>query len=75
MSTTRSTALGSAILAGSAINLFGWNISNPETLKGVNTTGSREFLPQLEKEKRLKRWKGWQRAVERSRGWEAEGLD
>lgn len=65
-----STALGSAILAGSAIRLFGWDISKPETLHEVNTAGSMTFRPRITVEEREKRWKGWQRAVEKSRGWE-----
>ncbi|KAG5636780.1 hypothetical protein H0H81_006894 [Sphagnurus paluster] len=66
-----STALGSALLAGSAIKLFGWDLTRPETLAEVNTKGSREFAPQLGEEIREKRWEGWQRAVERSKGWDS----
>ncbi|KAJ7576940.1 glycerol kinase [Mycena floridula] len=65
-----STALGSAILAASAIGLFGWDLSKPETLNEVNTKGSTEFKPALAETERDARWKGWQRAVERSKGWE-----
>ncbi|THH28121.1 hypothetical protein EUX98_g6072 [Antrodiella citrinella] len=65
-----STALGSAILAGSAIHLFGWDMSKPETFHEVNTAGSIVFKPRLSDEERNKRWNGWQRAVEKSRGWE-----
>ncbi|KZV66311.1 glycerol kinase [Peniophora sp. CONT] len=68
-----STALGSALLAGSAIRLFGWDITNPETLKEVNTAGAHTFTPALSAKDRAQRWSGWQRAVERSRGWE-EGV-
>ncbi|KAI0083756.1 glycerol kinase [Irpex rosettiformis] len=64
-----STALGSALLAGSAIRLFGWDISDPETLREVNTAGSQTFKPTMSQEERDKKWRGWQRAVERSRGW------
>jgi glycerol kinase len=70
----RSTALGSAILAGSAIRLFGWDITKPETLSAVNTQGSYEFKPSLSENERQKKWEGWQRAVERSKGWES-GVD
>jgi len=66
--------LGSALCAGSAIKLFGWDISKPETLSEVNTKGSREFVPGLQESERQKKWKGWQRAVERSKGWE-KGVD
>lgn len=69
-----STALGSALLAGSAIRLFGWNISAPETLAEVNTKGSTSFLPSMPEADREKRWVGWKRAVERARAWE-EGKD
>ncbi|KAI0060680.1 glycerol kinase [Artomyces pyxidatus] len=69
-----STALGSALLAGSAINLHGWDITKPETLAEVNTAGSTTFAPKMSTKERDDRWKGWQRAVERSRGWE-EGVD
>ena len=70
----RSTALGAALLAGSAIKLFGWDMSNAETLSEVNTKGTTEFKPALEEKQRQKKWEGWQRAVERSKGWE-EGVD
>lgn len=70
----RSTALCSALLAGSAIHLFGWDITKPETMAEVNTKGSAEFSPSFEEAAREKKWKGWQRAVERSKGWE-EGVE
>ncbi|KAG9312817.1 hypothetical protein JVU11DRAFT_6234 [Chiua virens] len=68
-----STALGSALLAGAAIRLFGWDLSKPETLTEVNVNGSKEFTPHLSPTQRDKAWIGWQRAVERSKGWE-EGI-
>jgi len=49
-------------------------LSKPETLAEVNTRGNREFTPQLSEVDHAARWKNWQRAVERSRGWE-EGVD
>ncbi|KAI0272316.1 glycerol kinase [Gloeopeniophorella convolvens] len=64
-----STALGSALLAGSAIGLWGWDITDPETLKEVNTAGSKHFEPRTTEKDREGAWRGWQRAVERSRGW------
>lgn len=70
----RSTALGSALLAGSAVRLHGWDISKPETLSEVNTKGSLEFTPSMPEPEREKRWQGWKRAIERSKGWE-EGVD
>jgi len=69
----RSTALGSAICAGAAIKLWGWDLNNPESLKEVNTKGNREFIPNIPEAQREKKWQGWQKAVERSRGWE-EGV-
>ncbi|OSD04688.1 glycerol kinase [Trametes coccinea BRFM310] len=69
-----STALGSALLAGSAIRLHGWDISKPETLAEVNTAGSMNFTPSMPEPEREKRWQGWKRAIERSKGWE-EGVD
>ncbi|TFK39928.1 glycerol kinase [Crucibulum laeve] len=69
-----STALGSALCAGAAIGLYGWDLSKPATLSEVNTKGNREFTPSISEEDRKKKWEGWQRAVERSRGWE-EGVD
>ncbi|KAG6896529.1 hypothetical protein C0992_007663 [Termitomyces sp. T32_za158] len=70
-----STALGSALLAGAAIKLHGWDLTKPETLAEVNTKGTREFVPQLASEEQLKRWEGWQRAVERAKGWEEGHAD
>jgi glycerol kinase len=72
--TSRSTALGSALLARSAIKLFGWDLNKPESLSEVNTKGIREFVPVVDEPVREKKWEGWQWAVERSRGWEA-GVD
>ncbi|KAL1745193.1 hypothetical protein HDZ31DRAFT_82129 [Schizophyllum fasciatum] len=65
-----STALGAALLAGSALRLWGWDVSRPETLRKVNTAGSTVFEPQMSKEERERKWEGWNKAVERSRGWE-----
>jgi glycerol kinase len=64
-----STALGSALLAGSAVGLFGWDVARPETLAEVNTARSTRFAPRSTEEERGTAWRGWQRAVERSRGW------
>ena len=57
-------------MAGSAIGLFGWDINRPETLAEVNTKGHTNFVPKLSAIERKKRWALWQRAVERSRGWD-----
>jgi glycerol kinase len=66
----RSTALGSALLAGSAIGFAGWDISHPETLKDVNTKGSTTFSPKLSEDEREKGWTKWKKAVEKCRGWD-----
>jgi glycerol kinase len=66
-----STALGSALLAGAAIGFDGWDISRPETFDRVNTAGNTTFSPKMDEGERTTRWQGWQRAVERSRGWAA----
>lgn len=64
-----STALGSALLAGSAIGLFGWDINKPETLSKVNTAGKQVFEPKIDDQKRNELLHGWERAVERAKGW------
>lgn len=68
--TTRSTALGSALLAGSAIGFAGWNVAKPETLKDVNTKGSRTFKPNMSEKDRAKGYAGWKKAVATSSGWD-----
>lgn len=65
-----STALGSALLAGASIHLFGWDSSDPRTFAQVNTKGSKIFLPRLSDKERERRWLVWLCAVERSKGWE-----
>ncbi|EJU03381.1 glycerol kinase [Dacryopinax primogenitus] len=67
-----STALGSALLAGSAVGLFGWDVRRPETLNRVNTQGNQTFNPKISTEERARMWVAWNRAVERSRGWEGD---
>ena len=65
-----STVLGSTLLAGAATGLFGWDLTRPETLAHVNTARSTHFLPRrLGEEERSEAWRGWLRAVDRSRGW------
>ncbi|KAJ6620670.1 glycerol kinase [Mycena sp. CBHHK59/15] len=65
---------GERTVGGERDQMFGWDLTKPETLAEVNTKGSREFVPQMEEGARKKGWEGWQRAVERSKGWE-EGVD
>ena len=65
-----STALGAALLAGSSIKLFGWDLSRPETLKDVNEHEITTFKGSLEEEERTRRWEAWKEAVRRSSGWD-----
>lgn len=62
-----STALGSAIMAGHAINFKGWDVTEPKSLDAVNTAGLDEFKPLNTNEDRAKRYAGWNRAVLRSK--------
>jgi len=64
-----STAFGSALMAGNALGLFGWDLTKPETLKNVNTAGKTIFKSNITAERREEMYKGWNRAVERSKGW------
>lgn len=68
----RSTALGSALLAGSAIGLFGWDMSKPESFAKVNEQGSTKFRSTVHVTQREERWHLWKRAVERARGWDED---
>ncbi|PWO01406.1 putative glycerol kinase [Tilletiopsis washingtonensis] len=63
------TALGSALLAGAAKGLFGWDLSKPETLKDVNAAGKQKFEPSISAERRKELLHGWERAVERCKAW------
>lgn len=65
----RSTALGAALCAGSAMGLFGWDLERPDTLGQVNSEGISSFKPRLDKSERERRARGWHRAVERARDW------
>lgn len=67
-----STALGSALLAGSALKLFGWDLTRPETLRKVNARQMATFEPRLGEGERQRKWKGWLKAVERSKKWREE---
>jgi glycerol kinase len=64
-----STALGSALLAGAALGLFGWDLTKPETLAEVNTANVDIFEPEITEKKRLKMIRGWNRAVDRAKAW------
>jgi glycerol kinase len=69
-----STALGSALLAGAAVGFAGWDLNDPKTLAEVNTAGNTRFQAKTSEADREVRWKEWEKAVQRSRGW-AEGKD
>jgi len=64
-----STMLGSVLLAASAVGLSRWDITRPETFGDVNMAHSTVFVPRTTAEEHGRVWRGWQRAVERSRGW------
>jgi glycerol kinase len=68
----RSTALGSALLAGSAIGLYGWDLNKPATLAKVNALGGSTFRCTLKDDVRAEKWRLWQRAIERARGWDED---
>ncbi|KAG8881907.1 Glycerol kinase [Tulasnella sp. 331] len=70
-----STALGAALLAASAIKLFGWNLTDRSTVEHVNSKGKRTFKPTTTVEERNRRHKDWTKAVERSRNWNVFGDD
>jgi len=59
------TALGSAYCAGLAIGLW----DNLSELK-KNWRMDRKFEPQWDEEKREKQYRGWEKAVERTRDWD-----
>jgi glycerol kinase len=58
------------MLAGSAVGLYGWDLSKPATFARVNSQGNSKFKPVMHTESRETRWKMWKRAVERSKGWD-----
>lgn len=64
-----STALGSAIMAGSALKLWGWDVTKPETLDLVNTAGNVFFAPHDDAKLRQRVYRLWNRAVERASRW------
>ncbi|KAG8809786.1 Glycerol kinase [Serendipita sp. 399] len=67
-----STALGSALLAGSAVGLYGWDLSKPKTFARVNSAGNTTFKSSIDDPTRAERWRMWQRAVERAKGWDED---
>lgn len=59
------TALGSAIAAGLAVDFW----SSLDEIHNVNTENRTVFEPKISDEKRKAMYRGWQSAVERSYGW------
>jgi len=59
-----STALGAAYLAGIGVGLW----KKEDILK--NRKIQKEFVPKMDEEKRIKLYKKWQKAVQRSMNWE-----
>jgi glycerol kinase len=64
-----STALGSAICAGVAMGLFGWDLENAASLSKVNVSGQTIFKAQNDEADRARRWKGWEKAVNHACNW------
>jgi len=64
-----STAFGSALMAGHALKLFGWDVENPKSLEKVNVQGKTVFKSHIDADRRAKMYAGWNRAVLRSKGW------
>ncbi len=65
--TVETTALGAAYLAGLAVGMWD-NLDEIENNREVEKV----FVPQMEQADRDKLYKGWLRAVERSKGWAEE---
>jgi glycerol kinase len=61
---TETTALGAAFLAGLAVGFW-----RDEQELAALWQADRQFLPGMASEDRERMYEGWQRAVERSRGW------
>jgi glycerol kinase len=61
------TALGAAYLAGLAVGYW----SDLDEI-AANWQVDKEFVPQMAAEEREKLYRGWKRAVERSRAWAEE---
>ncbi len=66
--TTETTALGAAYLAGLAVGVW----KDEEEIAGI-WRADRVFEPQMQSADRDRLISGWQRAVERAKGWAIEG--
>ena len=58
------TALGAAYAAGLAVGVW----KDLEEIRGMRTAAE-TFRPAMPEEERVKNWKGWNKAVERSLHW------
>lgn len=59
------TALGAAIAAGFAVNLW----KEFSELKNVNRDGRKTFTPTTTEDQRSKLFRLWEKAVEKAQGW------
>ena len=66
---TETTALGAAYLAGLATGFW----ANPEDLK-VKRQGDRRFEPKMRSQERVALRDRWAKAVDRAKGWNANGI-
>jgi glycerol kinase len=61
-----STAMGAAYLAGLQVGL--WTKADIVSHRKIQ----QKFVPNMDETTRAKLYKGWQKAVERTKGWAAE---
>ena len=61
---TETTAMGAAFLAGLAVGFW-----KDKAEIAARCTVDRTFMPAMEADAREKKYKGWKKAVERSRAW------
>jgi len=65
---TETTAMGAAYLAGLAVGFW-----NDQADLAKHWAADRRFTPTMTADERDRRYRQWQRAVERTRGWAAKG--
>ncbi|POW21900.1 hypothetical protein PSHT_01913 [Puccinia striiformis] len=68
LQTRETTALGRS-LGWSCYWTVGWDLNRPETLFATHSAGKTVFKPSISKSKRDRKYRGWNRAVTRSKGW------
>lgn len=56
------------------MKLYGWDLTDPDSLDSVNEFGVKTFMPSIGKEEREWKFAGWNRAVNRSMAWKSEFL-